>query len=138
MNDYLTPRRRHSSLFQRMEDEINKISRKLSAAKQHRDAHAPPSLRAESPGLTVRRTKQDPSATASKELTRKWTGLADRTNLDPKRPPIRRLRFSHRAEEVENLYEPAYALWEKQEQREDRERAAGVGERESGERRALE
>lgn len=39
MNDYLTPRRRHSSLFQRMEDEIIKISRKLSAAKQHKTNH---------------------------------------------------------------------------------------------------
>ncbi len=40
MSDYQTPRRRHSSLFQRMEEEINKISRKLSAAKQHRETHS--------------------------------------------------------------------------------------------------
>lgn len=45
MNDYLTPRRRHSSLFQRMEDEINKISKKLSAAKQHKENHQPTSAR---------------------------------------------------------------------------------------------
>jgi hypothetical protein len=45
MNDYLTPRRRHSSLFQRMEDEISKISRKLSAAKQHKENHQPTSAR---------------------------------------------------------------------------------------------
>jgi len=40
MNDYNTPRRKHSSLFQRMEDEINKISKKLSAAKQIRQTHS--------------------------------------------------------------------------------------------------
>ena len=39
MSDYNTPRRKHSSLFQRMEDEINKISKKLSAAKQIRQTH---------------------------------------------------------------------------------------------------
>lgn len=33
MNFYTTPRRRHSSLFERMENEIKKISKKLSAAK---------------------------------------------------------------------------------------------------------
>lgn len=31
---YTTPRRRHSSLFERMENEIKKISKKLSAAKE--------------------------------------------------------------------------------------------------------
>lgn len=106
MNDYLTPRRRHSSLFQRMEDEIHKISRKLSAAKQHKDAHRTPTptpLRQQSPGLTVRRHHQNPTPPPpSQELTRKWdTVLADRTNnstLDPKRAPIRRLRFNHRVE----------------------------------------
>lgn len=88
-NDYQTPRRRHSSLFQRMEDEINKISKKLSAAKHHRQsqthsrkntlAHPPPfNPLTETPEETVRYKQTE---YGSKELTRKYNCLADRTNL---------------------------------------------------------
>lgn len=34
MSYFTTPRRRHSSLFERMENEIKKISKKLSTAKE--------------------------------------------------------------------------------------------------------
>jgi hypothetical protein len=74
-----------------MEDEINKISKKLSAAKQHREnhtfthsrkntiAHPIPSFTPfDTPEETVRRAK--PEFNNSKELSRKHKYLDDRTN----------------------------------------------------------
>jgi hypothetical protein len=57
----------------------------------------------------VRRVKENLPETNSKELTRKLTGLADRTNNFESRPrqPIRKLKFSHaKIEDLEDIYEP--------------------------------
>jgi hypothetical protein len=93
-----------------MENEIHKISKKLSAAKEHRSSHThsrkytlayPPSFDPRSlatPAPTARKSPEDD--TRSKELTRKTKPLVDRTNLmEAGRVPIRRLKFYQDEEE---------------------------------------